>query len=86
MPKMPECRKVNVLFLLMSSLSVLQFFSIPVFQFRDMVDKDVAVNFEELAELTVIPGLPAHSIVSRCITKEFRDAVFKYMQYYNTQL
>ena len=64
MPKMPECRKVNVLFLLMSSLT-LQFCSIPVFQFRDMVDKDVALKFEELAELTVIPGLPAHFIVSR---------------------
>ena len=65
MPKMPECLKVNVLFLLMSSLSVLQYFSIPVSQFRDMVDKDVALNFEELAELTVIPGLPALFIESR---------------------
>ena len=43
-----------------------------------MVEKDIAVNFEEPVELRVILGLAAHFIVSRCITKEFRDAVFKY--------
>ena len=46
--------------------------------FTDVVERDIAVNFEELVKLTVILGLAAHFIVSRCITKEFREAVFKY--------
>ena len=53
----------------------MQYFSI------SLAEKDVAVNFEEQLELTVILGLPAHFIGPRCITKEFRDTVFKYLRF-----
>ena len=57
------------------SLKNVQYFSI------SLAEKDVAVNFEEPLELTVILGLPAHFIGPRCITKEFRDTVFKYLRF-----
>ena len=57
------------------SLRNVQYFSI------SLAEKDVAVNFEEQLELTVILGLPAHFIGPRCITKEFRDTVFKYLRF-----
>ena len=53
----------------------MQYFSI------SLAERDVAVNFEEQLELTVILGLPAHFIGPRCITKEFRDTVFKYLRF-----
>ena len=46
--------------------------------FTDVVEEDIVVNFEDPVELRVVLGLAAHFIVLRCITKEFRDAVFKY--------